>query len=176
MDRDDLVRDTYAHFGLAMFQAQVLELGIVNAMVVARMPERDRLTRNEIDQFMERQFKQTLGRLLHELSKYTELPRDLAQLLARALEQRNWLAHEYFRIRAEDFMTERGCLRMIGELGEAQALFKNAADLLDESLRAVRERFGVSDAEVALEVQRTLTELGELNAQHAVQPTAARSR
>lgn len=26
MNRDDLVRDTYAHFGLAVYQAQVLEV------------------------------------------------------------------------------------------------------------------------------------------------------
>ena len=59
MSRDDLVRDTYAHFGLALYKAQVLESGIVNAMVVARMPDRDRITRREIDSFMDRQLENT---------------------------------------------------------------------------------------------------------------------
>jgi hypothetical protein len=49
MNRDNLVRDVYAHFGLAMYKVQVLEHGVVNAMVVARMPDRDRITRQEID-------------------------------------------------------------------------------------------------------------------------------
>ena len=40
MNRDDLVRDTYAHFGLAIYMAQVLEQAIVTTMVVARMPDR----------------------------------------------------------------------------------------------------------------------------------------
>jgi hypothetical protein len=44
MNSDEVVRDMYAHVGLAMYQAQVLEHSIVNAMVVARMPERDCIT------------------------------------------------------------------------------------------------------------------------------------
>jgi hypothetical protein len=36
MDQGDQIRDTYAHFGLAMYMAQVLEHGLVNAMVIAR--------------------------------------------------------------------------------------------------------------------------------------------
>ena len=70
MDRNDIVRDTYAHYGLAMYQAQVLEHGIVNAMVYARLPDRHRITRGEIDAFMGRQFERTLGALLRELKKY----------------------------------------------------------------------------------------------------------
>lgn len=69
MNTDDLVRDTYAHFGLATFKAQVLEHGVVNAMVVARMPDRDRINRRDIDAFMDRQFEHTLGQLLGELKE-----------------------------------------------------------------------------------------------------------
>ena len=113
MNRDDLVRDTYAHFGLAIFKAQVLEHGVVNAMVVARMPDRNRFDRRDIDAFMDRQFEHTLGQLLYELKKYTSVPDDVSQILAGALSTRNWLAHDYFRERATDFVTDAGCHRMI---------------------------------------------------------------
>jgi hypothetical protein len=112
MNRDDLVRDTYAHFGLAMFKAQVLEHGIVNAMVVARMPERARITRSEIDAFMDGQFENTLGQLLRELKKYVAMPGDLAEVRGEALTKRNWLAHNYFRERATEFVTDIGCSRI----------------------------------------------------------------
>ena len=38
---DALVRDTYVHFAVAMFRAQNLETEIVNAMIIARLPEKD---------------------------------------------------------------------------------------------------------------------------------------
>jgi hypothetical protein len=116
VNRDDLVGDTYAHFGLAIFKAQALEHGVVNAMVVARMPDRDRINRRDIDAFMDRQFEQTLGQLLRELKKYTSVPDDLSQILAGALSTRNWLAHDYFRDRAADFVTDAGCHGLIAEL------------------------------------------------------------
>ena len=37
---DALVRDTYVHFAVAMFWAQNLETEIVNAMIIARLPEK----------------------------------------------------------------------------------------------------------------------------------------
>ena len=35
VDRDEIVRDVYAHFGLALYSAQVLEHGLANAMAFA---------------------------------------------------------------------------------------------------------------------------------------------
>jgi hypothetical protein len=49
MDSDDeQTRDVFAHFGLAMYLAQTLEHGIVNALVILRLPEKDKYTRQDI--------------------------------------------------------------------------------------------------------------------------------
>ncbi len=154
MNRDDLVRDTYAHFGLAIFKAQVLEHGIVNAMVVTRMPDHGRINRRDIDAFLDKQFENTLGQLLRELKKYAAVPDDVSQLLAGALSTRNWLAHDYFRERAEDFVTDAGCHRMIAELEGAQQVFDQADQRLSWLVKPIRERFGVTDAAIANEVRR----------------------
>jgi hypothetical protein len=154
MNRDDLVRDTYAHFGLAIFKAQVLEHGIVNAMVVARMPDRHRISRSDIDAFMERQFENTLGQLLRELKKYTTVPKDISKVLAGALSTRNWLVHDYFRERAEEFVTDAGCQQMIAELEAAQRAFDLADERLSALVRPIRERFGVTDMAIANEVRK----------------------
>ncbi len=158
MDRDDLVRDTYAHYGLAMYQAQVLEHGIVNAMVYARMPERNRITRADIDAFMGRQFEKTLGALLRELAKYVVVPAELATTLVEALRLRNYLAHDYFRERAEQFMTDAGCIVMIEELQAWQELFRDASARLDELVRPIGERFGVTADAIAAEASRMVAE------------------
>ena len=163
MNRDDLVRDTYAHFGLAVYKAQVLESGIVNAMVIARMPDRARITRADIDSFMDRQFKNTLGQLLRTLKKHVVVPDSVAGLLDQALSTRNWLAHDYFRERATEFVTEAGCHQMISELQGAQQLFSSADDQLGTVVRPIRERFGMTDEAIASEVQATMAGLGELD-------------
>lgn len=158
MDRNDIVRDTYAHYGLAMYQAQVLEHGIVNAMVYARLPDRHRITRGEIDAFMGRQFERTLGALLRELEKYVPACPALAADLASALRMRNRLAHEYFRERALTFMTNEGCLTMIQELQGCQAVFSDVARRLNDLVRPIGERFGVTDDAVAAECETMIAD------------------
>lgn len=152
MTRDDVVRDTYAHFGLAIYRAQVLEVGIVNAMVIGRMPDRQRIARHEIDAFMERSYRNTLGQLVRALAKYVAVPSAVAEVLDQALSRRNWLAHDYFRARAVEFSTDAGCLRMIDELQLAQQLFSDATSQLDSLVRPIRERFGLTDEAIAAEV------------------------
>jgi len=62
LEDDYLVRETYAHFGLAVYWGQVLEHGIVNAMVVLQLPPRSTFTRDDVDAFMDKEFKNTLGK------------------------------------------------------------------------------------------------------------------
>ena len=64
MNEDAQVREVYAHFGLPVYMAQVLEHALVNAMVVARLPQRARVTGSEIDDFMSEQFDAMLGKLI----------------------------------------------------------------------------------------------------------------
>ena len=154
MERDDLVRDVYAHFGLAMYLAQVLEHGIVNAMVAAQMPSSNSITRQDIDAFMDQQFRNTLGRLLRELQKHIAVPDRLERILSEALSKRNWLAHNYFRERAEDFVTAAGCNRMIVELEGVQQLLTHADHELAMVVRSILERYGATEEAVATEVSK----------------------
>ena len=75
---DALVRDTYVHFAVVMFRAQNLETEIVNAMIIARLPEKDHVTMQEIDAFKDQQFTYTLGKLIRELKKYVSVHNELA--------------------------------------------------------------------------------------------------
>src|SRR5437879_2832975 len=108
MTADEHIREVYAHFGLAVYCGQLLEHGIVNAMVTLRLPNRDQFTKRDIDAFMDQQFENTLGKLVKDIRAETALPADVEDLLAQALSMRNWLCHDYFRERAVEFMTERG--------------------------------------------------------------------
>lgn len=76
-------------------------------------------------------------------------------MLGRALEKRNWLAHHYFRERADEFVTDAGRLRMIEELEVMRQLFEDADDALDLFVKPVRERHGITDEWIERELLET---------------------
>src|SRR5205085_11680070 len=149
MTADEHVREVYAYFGLAVYCGQVLEHGIVNAMVILRLPNRERFTKGDIDAFMDQQFENTLGKLIKNLRAETALPMDLEDLLKQALKTRNWLCHDYFREWAVDFMTELGRDKMLGELAASRELLERADKRLAAVVQPLAERFGMT--EVAFE-------------------------
>ena len=146
-DDDAQTRDVYAHFGLAIFLAQCLEHGIVNALIYAKLMPKElkRYKRrhpppfdktefeSRYDLFMEQNFDQTIGALVRLLRETTTVPADLDATLIEAKDARNFLAHAYFRDRAEHFISRVGRASMIAELERVQKLFVNA----DDELRAL---------------------------------------
>src|SRR5689334_19094455 len=106
--------------------AQVLELGIVNALIILDLipDKRGKMTDPvwdlEVDAFSERNFKKTMGGLKTELAKVTSVPPGLEQHLEKALKSRNFITHRFFRERALDFHTGSGRDRMIAELIDAR--------------------------------------------------------
>jgi|WetSurMetagenome_2_1015567.scaffolds.fasta_scaffold00300_15 hypothetical protein len=154
-NEDEHVKTVYAHFGLAVYLSQVLEHGLVNALVFLDLlprraghsvPKQEWL--KEFDAFMGRHFETTLGMLIRSLRGVISVPQDLQSLLADALYKRNFLAHHYFRERSAEFMTKNGRDEMILELQEAQALFNRADGKLNEAVRPVRERIGLTDEQL----------------------------
>jgi len=146
-DPDEHTKEVYAHFGLAIYLAQVLEHGLVIALVYADlMPKRKpHHTTADFDLFMDKHFETTMGRLINTVRKQVSVPPELEALLLGARTKRNWLAHHYFRERAEDFMNEPGREKMIAELKEAHILFERADELLGEVVRPLRHKFGYTD-------------------------------
>ncbi|BEQ16185.1 hypothetical protein [Desulfoferula mesophila] len=149
---NDHIKTVYAEYGLAIYLAQCLEHGIANALIYLDLIPRN--TRNihtreewadKLDSFMNSNFEQTLGRLIYDINSVSTLPTGLRETLAKALKKRNWLAHDYSRERATEFMTASGRNMMIQELQEVQELFQTADELLDSTFKPVREKYGFTD-------------------------------
>ena len=164
-DEGEHVKEVYARFGLALYGAQVLEHGLVNALLMMDLiPTRRHEARSEeewgkqVDAFVDRHFEETMGRLLKKLARVTETPRDLGSLLREALEKRNWLAHHFFRVRAWEFTNERGREAMIHELDEAHALFRRADQRLTDIVNPVRKAHGITDELLARTYDEMLEE------------------
>lgn len=157
---DEEIREVYAHFGLAVYCGQVLEHGIVNAMVVLRLPDKDRLTKGDIDAFMDQKFECTLGKLIKELQAELPIPSDLEELLRQALKTRNWLCHDYFRERAIDFMLPVGREKMLVELEEARELLSDAEKRLEAVIQPLADRCGITEAVLQAEYRKLCQEEG----------------
>ncbi len=146
------VKTVYAHFGLALYLAHVLEHGLANALMFAELlprragkPIPRKAWETEFDAFMDQQFEQTLGRLIRGLRNATSVPAELEGLLIDALKTRNFLSHHFFRERAEAFMSQDGREAMIRELEHAQRLFGVADEKLTNIVKPLRDRYGLTD-------------------------------
>ncbi len=164
-DHGELVKEVYARFGLAVYFAQVLEHGIVNALVILDLvPSRRHLAlcaddwEREVDGFMDRHFQATMGRLMKNLRDTTKVGDDLEQLLSEALRKRNWLVHDFFRERVSEFMTSQGREQMIAEVDACRDLFQSADMRLGEIVAPLRRKAGLTDELLAMEYERLLKE------------------
>ena len=144
-------KTVYAYFGLAIYASQVLEHGLVNALLVLDLiPKASAIATPEtwadkVDSFYETEFKRTLGSLVRRLRDVTTVSNELEELLRRALEKRNWLSHHYFRERAMEFLSVTGRDQMITELEEVRELFDAADKALDAVMKPIRQQYGYTD-------------------------------
>ena len=161
-DPDEHVKEVYAHFGLAIYLAQVLEHGIVNALVYCDLfPHRKPYhTRDDFDLFMDKNFAKTMGQLISSFKQFVPIPPDFESLLIETRDKRNWLAHRYFRERAKDLIKEDGREKMTAELRESQNLFKKTDHVLGEVTRPLRERFGFTDEKLKKHLYDYLDKIG----------------
>jgi hypothetical protein len=88
----------------------------------------------------------------------TQVDADLDQLLNEALRKRNWLAHDFFRERATEFMSATGREQMLREVDECRDLFQSADKRLEATVEPLRKKAGITDESLAREYQRMLSE------------------
>lgn len=164
-DESEHVKEVYARFGLAIYWAQVLEYGLVNALVILDLiPSRRHLVGSRdkweitVDAFMDQHFEETMGRLMKNLRAVSAVPSGLEDLLRDALKRRNWLAHGFFRDRATEFLNPAGRDQMLREVDDCRACFKTADDRLDEVVNPLRKKAGITDE--MLERERQLLLMG----------------
>jgi hypothetical protein len=108
-------QEVYARFGLAVYWAQVFEVGLANLIVVL-VSHRARtgrpLSRNQVDELYESLFAKTAGRLVGELRRALGDDPHI-DICEEAVKERNRLMHHFFRIHDRDFLTLAGKQRMV---------------------------------------------------------------
>ncbi|RBH35886.1 hypothetical protein C3F00_045175, partial [Pseudomonas sp. MWU13-2860] len=111
-DFDD-PKEVYAFFGLAIYNANLLEASLINLAVVLNLDRVKVITRDVFEATFGEMEAKTLGQLLKATRKLVSLPVELEPVLDEALSKRNFLAHSFFRVNAEEFTHEPGKRDMI---------------------------------------------------------------
>lgn len=162
MDESEHCKEVYAYFGLAMYRAQCVEQSLIQLLIFFDFFEKNApafSTRDrweaDFDRFDREISEKTMGRLLKHINNLGILDEELKDLLSMALNKRNWLAHHYFVDRAVDFVSERGRVDMIAELGELTDLFNAVEEALQPLSRSAALRYGITD-EVLEQIQREM--------------------
>lgn len=150
------IREVYAHFGLAMYQAQCLERTLAILMATVYGPGPENITRPQYETLLESYFQKTLGSLIHNLCKTMPIAADLESRLSQALNRRNWLAHNYFWERAPEFMRQQGREAMIEELREIADYFAEIDHELDMIVRQWGEKHGITEEVIQQQMGKLL--------------------
>lgn len=156
-DEGEHVKEVFAHFGLAYYLSGVFETGLAIALLtldfltkqkaeLQRVGKKD-FNRSkfeaEFDAFLDSQHAKTLGNLIKRIRELTDANDALKALLTTTKGRRDFLAHHFFRERAEDFGRRNGRNRMLAELKEAQELFEAADRQLTAHMHPILTGLGM---------------------------------
>lgn len=87
--RDHHTREMYAHYGLAMYYAQVVEAGLKNALVMAQLDAEDFASMDDFDDAWATNFTTAMGRLVGKMTAHLDGDDELGADLRLALAMRN---------------------------------------------------------------------------------------
>jgi hypothetical protein len=156
------IREVYSRYGLAMYQVQVLEHGMVNAVIVGRMLPTMRRHPNRsawedaFDRAYDIELAKTFGNMLRALETLN-FPEELLKRLRSAKTERDRLAHRFFREHDRDFLSRAGRTRMIAECEDAIEMFSTIDADLEERIRPQRERHGITSEWIERHLAAALT-------------------
>jgi len=140
---DELVKEVFAHFGLAVYLAQALEHSLLNALTTVYGPGPTKLTQAELEKRFENLNARTLTALVDTL-RDAGLPAELMPTVRTALEDRNRLAHEFFWAHALDFASAEGCRRLLAELLEMQQRLSDCTGRVEAEVHRWAAAHGIS--------------------------------
>jgi len=120
------VKEVYAFYGLAAYQAQVLEKALVN-LVIGLDADGVPVLRSHFDTLFDRFDPRAFAQLVSAAGARVALSEPAQQLLAEALRRRHHLTHQFYADHAAAFTTDEGRALMIEELRLLAQLLQRAS-------------------------------------------------
>ena len=141
--------------GLALLQAQALEYSIVSLYAINKILADGNWTK-DIRNLMKSKYKQTLGKLLKDISKKINFKSDLESRLFEALKLRNWVVHRYFRefgpVVASDILRDKA----IKKLYRIALFFEQVSDEINEINFNLMQQCGKSGEDIVNSINKAI--------------------
>ncbi len=118
-------QELFSEIGYALWQIQAAEFALVHHIaLVLKEPE----DLEAFEHLATKEGKRTLGQLIKELRKHSDLPTDLDDRISAFVDERNWIAHRIFKESHSDLHSET----------KASILLQRIEDLGDEALEVAK--------------------------------------
>ena len=140
---EDLIKETYAHFGLAYYLSECVHKELCHIQAFASFQSASQITRPRIEEKLSYAYSLTLGQLKDQLKN--QFPQDLLSKLDFALEQRNFLAHHFWFERAYLMFSTHGLESIIYELVSMTEIFRRLNQELSEFAKPKYEKLGLTE-------------------------------
>jgi len=126
----------FYELGLTVFQAQALEDILITLFATLHVSEET--AHEAIRNLMDIKYKQSLGKIIKDVSKKVVIPQEILAELEEALEKRNWVVHHFFREFGMAALSLEAQDMAIVKLKECRELFDNLCAHVYEQVK-VRE-------------------------------------
>lgn len=156
---DYQIREVYAQYGLTNYTSQVMEKGVVNALVLKTNVESATPTAQNFDLLFDKYARMTLGQLLTALKRELPEETEVYTALAAALPLRNSIAHTFFWDRVLDFFSFSGREAMLTELIEAREIFEATDAMVSDLTRRISTSAGIDQEQLELNLTAAESQL-----------------
>ncbi|MBZ0304053.1 MAG: hypothetical protein K8J31_30215 [Anaerolineae bacterium] len=144
---EDLIKETYAKFGLAYYLSEVLHRSLCVVYAMLTFDKKEDATRPRIEEKISLAFSLTLGQLIGELKHPFEelLPEEISLRLDDALAKRKFLAHHFWYERIHLMYDAQDVLTLIEELDAYADLFDKLEQEISAYFMPRFSQFGITD-------------------------------
>ena len=147
LNEDDKTKEVYAHFGLAVYFAQVLEQQSINMIAACKQWENKLIKEEDLKTLWDDYDlgSRTFGKLIAEIKALYQFSDEDYKELRAVLKLRNYIAHDYFRFNVELFCSDSGQKRMIKDFIDFQEKAKIMDSKLLKYMKLYIDKMGLSD-------------------------------
>lgn len=140
---DELIRELYARFGLAYYQSECLHRELCFVFALSGLPPPEMITSRRVDERLAQAYALTLGDVATNLEGV--LPAELAGGLRKAVEARNFLAHQFWFERAHLMFNVASVQVLIVELDGYTQQFLRLDTLISDWKKPKLRELGLTD-------------------------------
>jgi len=160
LDDDDKAKEIYAHFGLAVFYAQVLEQQAIIMIAICQQTNNKLTTQEQLDSLWNDYDlgSRTFGILINEVKQLYNLSDEDYKDLKNVLKLRNYITHNYSRFNTELFYSVSGQKRIIKDFVDFQDRAKSLDKKLKQYAMVYNDKIGLTNELIDAIVEKTKKE------------------